>query len=963
MKKTATTILAAAAAAVALLAVSCVKELDVPQPVKGDHTAICLEPVCASPVTKADPATEDGDDTYNERIITDYYWFLYRDAEGTDIVLSGHETGYETADTHVRTPKNIILDSYFPTGGTVYVYVVANLPVKPDTPAEGDEWFEFDGSDPADPVIRHMVQGASAASCDISYSGTLSSLRTLAFGKNTPLDAKQSISAGQSEFYRYTSATTGVPAPEKFVMRTDAPVPCELLYKQEVPVQPKLKRIASKIILDLHVAKTVKQTYTNAGGQDVYVKSWDADLSHIQVYMLWGSTHGTLSGTKYHYGEDGADPRWFYSASPRYAMYTNPTGGAYSDGTVLGSVPESLYPLNNKYLVKSTVWDDVYEVTVSSSTTANGWMWKNGIAEADKIPEHEGDYYYGDWNYTLDGNGHKIHVLDEESGNYARRRTTQTSEKPYYEISSLPLYSMPISWNVNDTHAPFIKVILPWQGYKRANNGDGDPIPGSYDAKTTEFYYKILIPKRTSIDANGCYHISLELSVLGSEADDVPVELEGKYHVVDWNTPQVMGGDQNAGRYLNCATYFEFYAKDEMEIPVISSHDIEVVPLSGSSFAQTAQYNNYSTLTPETLYLTRSTGSTVLTAGQYYRLETTDDNQVKIRHTCESSVDDMQKWDVSPITYRFRIRHADNANFYKDITVVQYPSLYIRNQKSSIYDEYYNNWYHFYSIWFLGYSNVYDDDNDLYFNQGYVLINNNNYYGSMTYDDYGAYYTRDSDKWYYVQGIRVSYNNVIQTGTNQNPNMYVITTTVLDPDLGAVLGDPRVEVIDNLTYSFAQAPAVYGSSPRSLSYYYPTDRTDRTENMIAPSFRIASSYGKCGESSTFEDMQARCAAYQEDGYPAGRWRVPTKAELQYITTLSAKGLIPSLFNTIELDKEDPSSRSRYYSAHGLVKVNLDGTVTENTEHTTGWVRCVYDEWYWKDDTVAKETFKWGDRAR
>ena len=962
-------VLAAAAMAASVLGVSCVRELEHPVSLQGDHTAISLAPVCASPMTKADdPLTEDGNPDYNENLIFDYYWFLYKDAAGTNLVLCGHETGYETESEHNRYAKKIILDNYFPDGGTVYVYVVANLPVKPASPVEGDEWFEPDvDNDGINVGIKYMVQGNPEATKTFK---TFTELKTLSFGKNTPLDAKNAITAGQSEFYKYTSATTGYPEPDRFVMRTPAPKAYELVLRNDVEVKPELKRVASKIILDLHVAKEVKQTYF-VGSSEFYKKSWAADMEHIQIYMLWGSTHGNLAGDKVSYSTEQS--KWFFSASPRYAMYTTEpyVGGKYVDGQgVLGSVCQDSIKTNNAYLVKSTVWEDVYEVTVDEpTTTANGWIWNNGVSDSDKTAAHEGDYYYGNWNYTLDGNGNKIHVLDEESGNNARRSTTQTSKKSYYEISSLPLYSMPIRWNVNDDHAPFIKVILPWQGFKRAGDmGDGDPIEGSYDAKTTEFYYKILIPQRTYIDANGCYHISVELSVLGSESDDVPVEVEGQYHVTAWNAAKDMGGDQNAGRYLKCASYYEFYARDVMEIPVISSHDIEVVLQDGQSASQIAKYYNYSTHPFDSLYLTRSTND--LSAGNNFVLEASANNLVTIKHACEPVIDDMQQWDVSPITYTFRIRHADNANFYKDVTVVQYPSLYIRSQESSKHNNY---TYGGYNYW--GYLQDYASSN--FYNQGYVWIDNDYYYGSYkgyyTYNDRRyEVYTKDSDKWYFVQGITVSSDNTIQTGSNQNPNMYIITTTVLDPSLNAVLGDPRMDVIDNLdsfaasdSHAFQTAQATDGTT-RTLSYYYPTDRTSRTENMIAPSFRIASSYGKCGQSSSFENMQARCAAYQEEGYPAGRWRVPTKAELQYITTLSAKGLIPSLFNTIASSEQQSttSERSRYYSAHGLVKVNMDGTVSPNQmEEPSGWVRCVYDDWYWKDDKVAINTFRWGDRAR
>lgn len=130
-------------------------------------------------------------------------------------------------------------------------------------------------------------------------------------------------------------------------------------------------------------------------------------------------------------------------------------------------------------------------------------------------------------------------------------------------------------------------------------------------------------------------------------------------------------------------------------------------------------------------------------------------------------------------------------------------------------------------------------------------------------------------------------------------------------------------------------------------------------DIIAPSFRIASSYGRCGTNFSMDDAEKRCASYQEYGYPAGRWRVPTRAELEFITTLSAKGFIPSLFNV------SPAQTSRYWSAQGMINVLSDGTVQDNnTQYTNGWVRCVYDEWYWGSEKITNvNTFTWGDAAR
>ena len=99
----------------------------------------------------------------------------------------------------------------------------------------------------------------------------------------------------------------------------------------------------------------------------------------------------------------------------------------------------------------------------------------------------------------------------------------------------------------------------------------------------------------------------------------------------------------------------------------------------------------------------------------------------------------------------------------------------------------------------------------------------------------------------------------------------------------------------------------------------------------------------------------RCASYQEDGYPAGRWRVPTAAEIEYIVQLSAKGYITILFN----------DGGNYWAADGTIYVpDYDTGKVSIGSGSSAFVRCVYDEWYWGSDPIADKTkFTWGDAPR
>lgn len=190
--------------------------------------------------------------------------------------------------------------------------------------------------------------------------------------------------------------------------------------------------------------------------------------------------------------------------------------------------------------------------------------------------------------------------------------------------------------------------------------------------------------------------------------------------------------------------------------------------------------------------------------------------------------------------------------------------------------------------------------------------------------------------------------------------MYKITATVLPSDSDFIIGDPRQDTIDNL-YEFRTAPAIEGGE-RTLRWYYPTENSDRTVNMIAPSFRISTKHSGTEYGGTgLEQARYRCASFQENGFPAGRWRLPTKAEIRFASQLSANGVFEWQFS------------SNYWSANGAIYVNKDnGTVEDRPNLNIALIRCVYDSWYWQkkdeegnyyEDRVDKETFTWADARR
>lgn len=262
--------------------------------------------------------------------------------------------------------------------------------------------------------------------------------------------------------------------------------------------------------------------------------------------------------------------------------------------------------------------------------------------------------------------------------------------------------------------------------------------------------------------------------------------------------------------------------------------------------------------------------------------------------------------DYTEYIFTFDVVHSDQEAYKESVNVEQYPMIAIKADLNSVYRD--------------------DDDsgNDDS-NNGYVRINNKN--------------NGTNSNWDAVRGLE---------GNNKNPNRYIIAATSLTTASSNdyMIGDPRSKEND-LPNGLSK-----DSSNKYLEYYYPTNRDNETITMISPEFMVASSYGVCSGAMDYEDAEKRCAAYQEDGYPAGRWRVPTRAEVKYIIQLSGWGIIPVLFN----------NGSYYWSAHGVVE-NNNGTFSDvNTDKA--YVRCVYDTWYWgTGQLVDKDKFVYGDKQR
>ena len=487
--------------------------------------------------------------------------------------------------------------------------------------------------------------------------------------------------------------------------------------------------------------------------------------------------------------------------------------------------------------------------------------------------------------------------------------------------SHVPFYSYTSTWASSfDNHSPMIKVVIPWQ-----KQGE---------TSFQRCYYKLPVNETgMKLDRNTYYKINLSVGMLGSFVPETAIELNPSYIILDWGTGEVKAEMQDL-RYLTVGfSKLVMENQNTVSIPYASSHDCEIVNVTVTHPNLTTEIS-----TTETLINNQTNTDGIYYDNNYSRPYTfaLSKNSITFTHNLKnrSGDDDQSNFDYTPYGITFTIRHKDNHSYSEQVSITQYPMMYI---EAFLNSDYTNG----------GGVNDY---------KGFVMINN----GQYLYPTYSSY----SD---YTLG---SANGLV--GGNQNPNMYVITTTALQGTTSYTIGDPRGNTINNLSirlssyYNYyttsdwsVQATSLYNGY-RKLNYYYPTEGNDRTLNMIAPKFRIASSYGVTAP-MVKENAAARCASYQEDGFPAGRWRVPTTAEVRYIIDLSAQGKIPRLFGGADIYSSTP-----YWSANGLVSVAGNNVTVDNNpwSTTTAYVRCVYDEWYWGSETIInKTTFTWGDRPR
>ena len=536
---------------------------------------------------------------------------------------------------------------------------------------------------------------------------------------------------------------------------------------------------------------------------------------------------------------------------------------------------------------------------------------------------------------------------------YTQLETADTTH--YVFTCDVPFYTYSRSWEKGSENAAYVTFEMPW-----AEDENGNGVADVEDTYKT-YYYQILVNgKNREFAPNTWYDMIVTVGVLGSEVEELPKEIdELSYYVLDW-TNETTNGEAGSG--------------DRDEDVVIDKFNYLEVP------QKHIEMDNVSTVA--------------------IRYNASHKIGVKFAEQKDRWVEGLSEGTTTKET-AFYIENGSATPKVAPITDINIKENFTDNGRGSLTFNYtlssdvYSPAYVFITIWLdVDGDGVQDDDEILeedvkitIYPAIYIIGDNSATYSIFVNGNYNSNHSGGGN----VSSLTIASQAVGKAaGTlpNEYPNstyMHIITISAFNEnnykfaynndknkDTEYIIGDPRVrtsyklDVPDQNTTTPQTAASGWikatdvNETVRNLEFYYPTDTNYQ---VIAPKYRISSMLGGYSSSSP-AGAARRCASYQEHGFPAGRWRLPTTAEILYIVELQRLGKIETLF----------FDNKTYLSATDRIAVDGNNNYTLTKGYPTSGtasVRCVYDEWYWGSEREAIQNdsyngyggyqFTWGDR--
>jgi hypothetical protein len=418
----------------------------------------------------------------------------------------------------------------------------------------------------------------------------------------------------------------------------------------------------------------------------------------------------------------------------------------------------------------------------------------------------------------------------------------------------------------------------------------------------------------------------------------------------------------NATRYKNQLAYLYNTTFDE------ATQTYTEVDADGYSELDQKLREKYASV-PEYIAANYTPGEScnILTNNAVYD-ESSDDNIGTI--TFNADINSTASMVFRPLTYTIAILNTpDHMSGRQLITITQYPSKYVEyGAAGSVYvNGYYADINGNSSMNFTTYN--YTDATPL--SAAYYRTSGDNgvLYIPDTYT-YGGYLSMSKSSTDYtgtsyellrkkLSEYSTNFTNTIDVHVSAFTKTDHTFSIKVDDDLQSrtyKIGDPRVAA-GYTNYSSSDHAAngsTYVYSGNNIYEYYTGSKTDNglyyryvekwpdvdkikiagtdddCDNIIAPYFKVQSNYGNAINGVYFEVAQKRCATYQEAGYPAGRWRLPTLGEIAFIMHLQENGAISNYFT--------PGNTTGYWTATGgkvVVGLRSDAGTDIDTSSGTG----------------------------
>ena len=470
-------------------------------------------------------------------------------------------------------------------------------------------------------------------------------------------------------------------------------------------------------------------------------------------------------------------------------------------------------------------------------------------------------------------------------------------------VQSVPFYSYSTKWAAGAENEVYLQLAIPW-----AVNTEGDTDP-TYQT----FYYQVPVSAEAlTLVRNAYYKLTLDVGVLGGLTERVTVE--PSYVVIDWGTNNVNVNLSRPKYLVVDENYVVLNNLEEYSVGFQASDRVRIEEVSGTNTFGT-QWT--SSLKKWDMVYDFSVSENITVENGNINFSHQLDNTREPDGTDSSDRSGRYDYQQNSVTIRVILQQLNangqyvDTNISEEITFVQNPAMYMKEAPST----------------------------------GNAFVNKN----TSTTSTYGH--------WWYVGSTQ-----------GMSANLITISVSAFDSSTaGYLITDPRQAPVDpfilyNINNSGEKTTvrdtAEDASEDNTMSGYRATILGEPSRNLVAPEFMMASAYGvyDINRDSSRGDLYAetsttyRCAAYQESGYPAGRWRVPTPAELEVVGKLCSEGKLASIFY----------NNTTYASSDGPYTYNSDGTFSKVEGRTVSQsVRCVYDTWYWTDKCKTNSQFIWG----